>query len=168
MSGRAALTLLLVVPTVASAVADRAKGYAEYRRGDVLIVEGQRVRATAATRVEGDGIAGLDSIPLGWEVEVDGERDAAGVIGARQIEAKPNGRAMFEEDVLEATDEIEAIWLREGRMFEPGESGETTTIGRIVETGPRVDRVRTIMRRHAPPYVDLGFHEMVEGEPCTS
>jgi len=112
------------------------------------------VRVHAGTRFAGEA-RGLEAIQLGYEVEARGERDASGVIIAREIKAKPNGNAMFESDVLEATNEIEQVWVGQGRMFEPGEKGSQETVGRLIEAGPQADRVRNIMRRLTPPYVDF-------------
>lgn len=148
------LVLLAVIPAADATAEDTVKGYAEFRYGDILIVEGQRVRAHAGTRFKGGGINGLDSIPLGYEVEAKGERDDDGVIVAREIKSKPNGAAMFEGDVLAATNEIEQVWVREGRMFEPDEEGNKKTIGRLLRDGPYVRRVERIMRQLTPPYVD--------------
>ncbi len=72
---------------------------------------------------------------------------------AREIEAKPNGNAMFESEVLQATNEVEQVWVKEGKMFEPGPGGKNKTIGEISESGPRVDRVREITTRLTPPYI---------------
>ncbi|HJO02350.1 MAG TPA: M48 family metalloprotease [Acidobacteriota bacterium] len=148
-----ALALGLTIPATALAE-EKVKGFAEWRRGDVIVVEGQLVRADASTQFKGRGITGLGSIPLGYEVEAEGDLQADGAILAREIEAKPNGDAMFEGDVLQATNEIEAVWVGQGRMFEPGEDGDDTTIGRLADSVPRADRVRAIMRRLVPPYVD--------------
>lgn len=148
-----AMAVALVIPATAAAE-EKVKGFAEWRRGDVIIVEGQRVRAHAGTRFKGSGITDLGSIPLGYEVEAEGDLQADGAILAREIEAKPNGDAMFEGDVLQATNEIEGVWVSQGRMFEPGAEGEEITIGKLVNSGQRADRVRSIMRRLTPPYVD--------------
>lgn len=78
------------------------------------------------------------------------ERDESGIIVAREIKVKPNGNAMFESDVVEATDEIARVWVEEGRMFEPGEDGSEEAIGRIIESGPQIDRVRAIEPDDSP------------------
>ncbi len=148
-----ALVLALAVP-VAAAAEEKVKGFAEWRRGDEIVVEGQRVRVHPGTRFRGRGITNLGSIPLGYEVEAKGDLQADGAILAREIEAKPNGDAMFEGDVLTATNEIETVWVNQGRMFEPGEDGDETTVGRLADSGQHADRVRSIMRRLVPPYVD--------------
>jgi len=69
------------------------------------------------------------------------------------VEAKPDGMAMFESDVLSATNEIERLWVQAGAMYSEGPRGRRETIGKIVEEGPEVQRVRRIMARLVPPYV---------------
>src|SRR3990170_1506182 len=123
---------LLIVASLAapgareSAKAEKLNGYAEYRHGDALVVDGQRVRVSAATKFKGKHARALDAIPLGYEVQVKGLRAADGAIVATEIEAKPNGSALFEKEVRQATDEIEATWLNDGVMFEPKDDGSRT------------------------------------------
>ena len=148
------LTIVLAGGVLPASAEDTVKGYAEWRRGDTLTVEGQLVRVDADTRFVGDARS-LEAVQLGYEVEAKGEREANGVIVARELKAKPNGDAAFEADVLGATNEIEQVWVTEGRMFEPAEDGSEQTVGGIIETGPAADRVRGIMRRLTPPYVDF-------------
>jgi Zn-dependent protease with chaperone function len=130
------------------------QGYAEYRLGSTLVVDGQRVVADANTRIEGAKGRGLPGIPLGYEVKVKGSRRTDGSILATRVEAKPDGMAMFESDVLSATNEIERLWVQAGAMYSEGPRGRRETIGEIVEEGPEVQRVRRIMARLVPPYVD--------------
>lgn len=158
------LCAVLVFPalSIATPAEDaRVKGYAEYRSAGAIVVEGQVVRAFAGTRLEGAAARGLDAIPLGYEVDARGERQADGTILAREVEAKANGDAMFESEVLAATNEIETIWVREGRMFDPDESGAGEDIGRLADGGAHAERVRRITRRLVPPYVDFDEHVRV-------
>ncbi len=133
---------------------EKVSGYAEWRRGDHLIVDGQRVAAGSATKFKGKGITGLAAIPLGYEVEAKGYRLPDGVLLASEIEAKANGAGMFEGDIRNTTAEMEAQWLKAGAVFEEDEEGKDKVIGRIVTRGPAVDRVQRIVRRVTPPYVD--------------
>lgn len=128
-------------------------GYAEFRRGDILIVEGQQVLAPPGVKFKAKGIPGPDRVPLGYEVKVEGVRRSDGVVVARRLEAKPNGVALFEPDVLQATNSLEQEWVGAGRMFEPTEEGKELIIGRILTEGPQVDRVRRIMNRLRPPHI---------------
>jgi len=151
---RHAITLTLLAAaawTVQAGTAEKVTGYAEFRRPGVIIVEGQRVRATAATKVA--GARTVDGIPLGYETQATGVRAGDGSIVATSITAKPNGTQAFEADVLKATDEIEQEWVGRGFMYEPRGSGSAVKIGDIVTSGPRVDRVRRITDRLRPPYV---------------
>ncbi len=128
-------------------------GYAEWHRGDTLIVDGQRVGATAATKFKGKNITSLDAIPIGYEVKAKGVRLPDGLVQATEVEAKPNGIALLEVDVKQATDEIESEWLRAGEMYEPKEDGGREVVGRVADHGERFERVWDIMDRLRPPYV---------------
>ena len=146
------ILLVLLAPLAAAAAKDeKVEGYAEWQKGNLIIVDGQRVRP--AQKVKYKKIGSLYDIHLGWEVKAKGTRAADGTLVAREIEAKPNGTAMFESEVLQATNEIEQIWVEEGKMFEPGPGGKNKAIGEISESGPRVDRVREITTRLVPPYI---------------
>jgi predicted Zn-dependent protease len=142
---------LSLVPAGTSA---QVKGYAEFHRPGILIVDGQRVRANTQTRFKGSNARDLESIPLGDEVEVTGARIGDGSILAASISAKPNGISLYENDVLKATNEIESEWVQRGMMYEPRADGSATKIGEIYDRGPKVDRVRRIMNRLRPPYVN--------------
>ena len=122
------ILLVLLVPVAAvpvepakPAMDEKVEGYAEWQKGNLIIVDGQRVRP--AQKVKYKKIGGLYDIHLGWEVKAKGTRAADGSLVAREIEAKPNGTAMFESEVLQATNEIEQIWVEEGKMFDPRDPG---------------------------------------------
>ncbi|NQW03864.1 MAG: M48 family metalloprotease [Acidobacteria bacterium] len=127
--------------------------YAEWRRDDTIIVDGQRVRTGAATTFEGERARQFSEIQLGDEVRLTGVRLGDGSVLATELEAKVNGSALFEGDVRAATDEIEALWLKEGMMFEPKEDGGREVIGTMVTSGPKLARVERITRRMLPPYL---------------
>jgi len=137
-----------------SAKPENFSGYAEWTRGRTLIVDGQRVVANPATKFKSKGFPTLESIPLGHEVGVKGIRLPDGALLATEVEAKPNGVGMFENDIRSATDEMEAKWLQDGAITEEDDGGKERTIGRVVTAGPRVERVQRITRRILPPYVD--------------
>ena len=129
-------------------------GYAEWWQGNVLIVEGQRVRAAKRVDFKGKRRAyAFDAIPLGYEVKVEGTRAADGTVVAYKIEAKPNGRAMFEGDLSEAFDQIEQSWRRRGYVYEEGSRGQRHYVGKLYESGADVARVRGIAERLVPPYL---------------
>jgi len=126
-------------------------GYAEFRRGDTVMVEGQRVVATATTTVK--GAKTLAAIPLGYEVKVTGHRNATGVMIAQQIEARANGSSDTERQIIAGSNQAESTWVSHRMMFEPGDSGKIIKIGDILESGPYVTRARRIMDRLRPSYV---------------
>lgn len=155
----AILTVLVAIPSVGVSAAEKVKleGYAEWRQGNLLVVEGQRVEVSRQTRFKGKGRAqGFYSIPLGYEIEVEGERRDDGVVAARKLEAKPNGSAMFEGDLKNAFDQTEESWRRRGRVFEMAGDGRPVVLGALKESGPEVRRVRRITDRLIPPYASPG------------
>jgi Zn-dependent protease with chaperone function len=126
-------------------------GYAEFRRGDTLIVEGQRVVATQTTKLK--GAKRIAEIPLGFEVKVKGSRNGSGVLVAQEVEARANTSGGTEQQIIAASNEAEQTWVKERMMFEPADSGKIIKIGDILESGPYVTRARRIMDRLRPSYV---------------
>ena len=127
-------------------------GYVEYHDNGMLVVEGQKVAVNGKTKFKGSGAHNIAQIPLGYEAEVEGHRQVDGTVLAKKIEVKPNGQAMYESDVLEATNQIEKLWVDVGEMY-MGDGRRRQTVGDIKTEGPEVDRVRGIMLKLLPPYV---------------
>jgi len=125
---------------------EKFSGYAEFRKGDTLVVDGQRV-------VSGPKARAVKDIPLGYEVTVTGQRDASGTVIADRVDAKPNGQDGTEKEIIAATDKAERTWVEQKMMFEPADSGKIIKIGDILESGPQVDRARRIMDKLRPSYV---------------
>ena len=132
---------------LAQSPTEEIEGYAEWRQGDQLVVDGQRVGVTPATRFRG-GAKDFAGIPLGYEVKAKGVRRKDGVIEATQVEAKPNGIAMLEAELIAVTQKAESQYLEHRQV--PGEP----TNRRLFVRGPEVDRVRRIALRLMPPYRD--------------
>jgi hypothetical protein len=128
-------------------------GYAEFVKGDTLIVDGQRVVAGPHLKLKVANISVLSSIPLGYEVKVKGQRAANGALVADEVEGRPNGTDGSEQEIIAASDQAEQTWVDKKMMFEPADSGKIVKIGDILESGPEVDRVRRIMDRLRPSYV---------------
>lgn len=151
---RLALSACLAAAAVSASAEEQHQGYAEFRQRDALIVDGQRVRAGVHTRFKGSGEArSFEAVPLGYEMKVRGERLSDGTILAAEVEAKPNGNAFMEADLVKAFDATEAQYRAQGRVFEEAENGRKTNLGRLEESGPRVERVRAIVRLICPPYL---------------
>jgi Zn-dependent protease with chaperone function len=127
--------------------------YAEWRRSGELIVDGQRVHANERTKWKGP-YRTVDAIPLGYEVRVKGRRQSDGAILAREIDVRENGNALFENDVQQGSSELEGLWLRNGTAFEGDARGRRVVLGEIERDGRDVARVRRIVGRLRPPYVD--------------
>lgn len=126
-------------------------GYAEYYKNGYLMVEGQRIAASHRTVFK--KVSGLAGVPLGFEVKVEGARQPDGTFLATQLEAKPNGIAMFEAEALSSADAAENFCVSKGMLLEPGPGGELRSLGQIIGDGPSVERARNIMARLLPPYV---------------
>jgi Zn-dependent protease with chaperone function len=153
----ATVALATVALAVSPAQAQKAKeekvdGYAEWRTGDVLVVEGQRVRLGPDVKLKGK-VSDPKAVPLGYEVKAKGVRQPDGSILARELEAKPNGSALFEKEVKKVTDQMEAKWLAAGRVYEEDGDGRRAVMGRLRESGPEVTRVRGIVEKLVPPYL---------------
>jgi Zn-dependent protease with chaperone function len=134
---------------------EKAEGYLEWRHDGALVVDGQRVKTSPATKFKGkDDAKDLASIPLGYEVKAKGTRQADGALLAVEVEAKKNGSALFEGDVKSMTDQAESEYRKAGRFFQQLEGGKTETIGWMFDSGPKVDRARRIVDGVLPPYVD--------------
>ena len=157
------LAWLLVCTTVIGIVAGwrevsaqeqvKLDSYAEWKHSGLLFVDGQRVRADERTKWKG-AYRHIHEVPLGDEVRVVGRRQADGTVLAREIDVRPNRpNALFEADVLTGTTELERAWLRDRMAFEPGANGQVTRIGEVSDSRVRVDRVRRLVNRLAPPYV---------------
>jgi hypothetical protein len=125
------------------------EAYAEWHKGHDLIVDGQRVTTDNRTRFKGK-FRNLDSIPLGYEVTVQGTRLPDGRILAQQVEAKANGTALGEPQIRQATDEMEKKWLAAGKVSETDSEGKEQVIGKVVDSGNDYARVQRILARVVP------------------
>jgi Zn-dependent protease with chaperone function len=132
---------------------EKVDGYAEWRVGDCLVADGQRVCPSSGMKFSGGGEArSFATVPLGYELKAEGTRRPDGTLVAKKVEAKPNGSALFEGEIRSATDQAEERARKAGRFLE-GDGGRQTNVGRLHESGPQVDRVRRIVDTLLPPYV---------------
>lgn len=99
--------------------------------------------------------AGSLAVPLGAEVKVQGARQVDGAVLARSIDVKSNGEAFLEGEAQAAAAETEQTWLQAGRIRD-----EEDDLGRVVTRGSRVERVRRVLSRLFPPYVDPGAYRV--------
>jgi Zn-dependent protease with chaperone function len=129
---------------------EKVDGYAEYRLGSCIVADAQKVCPGPLLKFKGSGEAkSFASVPLGYELKAKGVRRPDGSLLAREVEAKPNGAAMFEGEINSATDQAERQARERGRFY----SDEKTSVGRLIESGPQVDRVRGIVDTLLPPYL---------------
>jgi Zn-dependent protease with chaperone function len=146
----AALCLALVG---AVAHAEKVEGYAEFRAGTSLVVDGQRIVVNDRTKY--DGARRLSSIPLGYEVEVKGKRQPDGTLLARRMEVRRNLETDVEQRMRASFDEMENAYRASGRMAMADPSGRVVQDnGRLITDGPMVARVRRITADLVPPYID--------------
>jgi hypothetical protein len=127
-------------------------GYLEWQKGTYVVVDGQRVRWTSATRLQLGRLPFVSSIPAGYEVGVVGRRARDGSLIAERLDAKPKV-IVTEGDVVQRLNDVERAWLANG-VVSLIDGKETRNVGRIDDTGPGAERVRRIMQRILPPYVD--------------
>jgi len=128
-------------------------GYVEFRERSSVIVDGQRVEMAPGGRVT--GAPSLDTVPLGSEIKVRGARRADGVILATDVAAKPNTFAMYETDVLTASERLEEQIRQFGAFIQRTPRG-IQIVGRLEASGPRADRVQRIVSTLVPPYLPKG------------
>jgi len=126
-------------------------GYVDFRKGDVLIIDGQPVVGGPKTRLK--GVKSVADIPVGWSVALEGVRNAEGFLVASKLQAVANGTEKGEAEVLAASDKAEHMWVARKMMYEPADSGKILKIGDILESGPYVERARHIMNRIRPAYI---------------
>ena len=150
------LTTLSLLVLATPARAEKLTGYAEYRDGKYLIVDGQRVWANKRTVVDGRGKAKrFSTIPLGHDVEVKGERQRDGTIYAQRIVTYRNRDTSKEKDLKKAFDKMERSYRKQGRMKTVNEDGKVVEdYGDLLQEGPQVDRVRKIASKLSPSYID--------------
>ena len=131
---------------------EKVDGYAEFRLGGCIVADAQRVCPAPGLKFKGEGEAkDFGSVPLGYELKAKGTRRADGTLLAREVEAKPNGSAMFEGDIRSATDQAEAQARKKGRFTE-GDGKKETNVGKLVEDGP-AGRAGPPHRGHPAPAV---------------
>ena len=149
------LTVQLLAPVAAQA-AEKVDGYAEYRKGNALVVDGQRIVADGKTRLEGTSkkARSFASIPLGYEVIVKGTRQKDGSILAKEVEASRNRDSDVDVELKKGFDQMEALYVKQGRMAQTDENGKVVEdMGKLLTSGPLVERTRKIATSLAPPSV---------------
>ena len=132
----------------------RLDSYAEWKRDGDLVVDGQRVRASAKTKWKGK-YTSVDDVPLGDEVRVQGLRQADGVVLASR-DRRPAQRRQRAVRVGGADRHRGArggVDAEQAGVRARGQRRRSEKIGEVADAGPDVDRVRRLVNRLAPPYV---------------
>jgi len=149
-----ALAVAATTAFQATPMPEKFSGYAEWRRNSAVLIDGQRITLAPRGKFKGDKTAqNLATVPLGYEASGKGTRLADGTLAATDIEVKPNGNALFESDVKQATAAMEAKWIAAGKVVETDSKGKEVSMGDLQTKGPDVDRVRRIVNRLIPPYL---------------
>jgi Zn-dependent protease with chaperone function len=130
-------------------------GYVEWIRDGHFIADGQRVAWNAHTRLKLGRLRDIDQVAVGYEINAKGYRTPDGTLLASELELKPNGTALYENEARRVSAELEDNYIRVGSMFEFDSRGMPFEIGRIVSSGADVDRVRRIVGKLAPPSLDI-------------
>ena len=140
----------------AAAKDDRVEGYLDFRRPPFLIVDGQRVVVDARTRIHAEKTRyrTAENIPLGYHIKARGSRRPDGAFVARTLVATPNGTEFLEKKVLKASNKSEKEYRHIHAVADPLPGGYENVVGSLFETGPAVDRCRTVVDRLLPPYID--------------
>jgi Zn-dependent protease with chaperone function len=156
MGGVAALGLVACLASPAlGAKITKIEGLLEYRKQGFIVVDGQRVQPAPKMRFKGSGsVKSFDKVPAGWEIRAEGSRQPDGTILATKMDARPNGSAMFEGEVLQATNQAEQSYVKAGKIADQAADGKEQNIGELKTTGPDVDRARKIVDRLLPAYID--------------
>jgi len=151
-----AVFLLILVASVPPALAGTVSidGYLEYRKPTYLIVDGQRLEVTGATKIKAGKAKKASDIPLGYRIKGKGSRGKDGTIVMSQIEAIKNGSEFLEGDVMAGTNEAEKSWVAAKKVADAGPDGKEKVVGALIDSGPQVDRCRRIVDRLLPSYVD--------------
>ena len=113
---------------VRSGSTEKLDGYAEFREGATIVVDGQVVRADKKTRFKKTDVRRLPRIPLGYEVEVTGKRLEDGTVLAKEVRARKNTDSALDHDLKSNFDRMERLYVARGRMaiieFDDAKSNE--------------------------------------------
>lgn len=140
----------LAVWSTTGGAADKVEGFAEFKSAGALIVDGQKVVATAKTSFR--GCPSLAAATLGQAVNVDGNRLADGSVEAARVTCEPWTISREEQELITGSNDAEKAWVSAGRLAYSDGAGGTTNVGALLKGGPEVARVRALVAKLAPPY----------------
>jgi Zn-dependent protease with chaperone function len=129
-------------------------GYLDFKKPGFLIVDGQRLQVNGQTKISAGKIKKAADIPIGYAVKAKGTRGKDGTVVLSSVEAAKNGSEFMESDVINGTNQAEKSWVQAKKVAEPGQDGKEQEIGKLIDSGPDVDRCRKIVDRLLPSYVD--------------
>jgi len=154
--GLAALALMAAFAAPAAAAEKKIKveGVLEFRKGPYLIVDGQRIQPMPGMKFKAPAAKTPADVPLGYGVRVKGVRQTDGTVKASEFQARANGVDAVEEQILAGTNHAESTWVAAQAVVEPGEDGQMKSMGKLIATGPQLERARNIVDRVLPAYID--------------
>ncbi|HET8947927.1 MAG TPA: M48 family metalloprotease [Candidatus Polarisedimenticolia bacterium] len=129
-------------------------GYLEFKKPGFIVVDGQRLQVTEKTKISAGKIKKAADIPLGYRVKAKGSRSKEGTIVLSTIEATKNGSEFLESDVIAGTNQAEKQYVSAKKVSDAGPDGKEQVVGKLIDSGPDVDRCRKIVDRLLPAYVD--------------
>jgi len=151
----AAVALSLVVGAgMAFAGPISVDGYLDFKKPGYIIVDGQRLQINGRTKVKAGKITRAADIPVGYHVKAKGSRSKEGTIVLDTIEAAKNGSEFLESDVIAGTNQAEKQYVAAKKVSDAGPDGKEQVVGKLIESGPEVDRCRRIVDRLLPASVD--------------
>ena len=135
---------------------EKAEGYLEWRQGDTLIVDGQKVSDLGRHQVQGQGRRPRASPRSRWATRSRPRASARPTARCWRASWRPSrtARPCSRRTSSSMTDQAESEYRKAGRFFNTLEGGKTETVGWMFDSGPKVERARRIVDNLLPPYVD--------------
>ncbi|HYV20889.1 MAG TPA: M48 family metallopeptidase [Verrucomicrobiae bacterium] len=156
---RSALTALVLSFATAGTVlagAITVQGYLDFKKPGYIIVDGQRLQVTEKTKISAGKFKKAADIPIGYHIKAKGSRSPEGTIVLGTIEAVKNGSEFLESDVIAGTNQAEKQYVSAKKVSDAGPDGKEQVVGKLIDSGPEVDRCRKIVDRLLPSYVEPG------------
>jgi Zn-dependent protease with chaperone function len=132
---------------------DKLDGYLDFRKPPYLIVDGQRLQVNDRTRIDAGKVKKALDIPTGWHIKAQGTRAKDGTFVVKKIQAEKNGGEFMESEVIQATNEAEKKYVQTKKVSDTGPNGEEKVVGKLIDSGPDVDRCRRVVERLLPSYI---------------
>jgi hypothetical protein len=127
-------------------------GLAEFKVDEAVLVDGFRVIATPTTRFTGKDVPSWSAMKLGYDVEVKGTVRPDGTLVADEVLAKGREHSDAGRAAVDGALRQEGKWLAGGgAIFRAALSSPE---GRLPAADPQYERVKGILERIMPAYVE--------------